>query len=212
MLPHEASPRFPTHLGDIGTPNEQKETDTMARNIRSADLENRTNRLRLELRKKPYTARIGYGIRLAYRRNQSGGTWSVICSAGKGGTGKQWLQCFARADDHEEANGGTVLTYWQAQAMARRIAGGGSTADAGERPVTMSEAIDAFERDLEARSARTENATWLRFHLKGSPLLDKPVNLLTVKEVRAFRDGLVAKVKRSTVNRYMKALAACLTL
>jgi hypothetical protein len=45
----------------------------MARKIRSPDLETRTARLKLAVRKKPYTVRIAPGIRLAYRRNQGSG-------------------------------------------------------------------------------------------------------------------------------------------
>jgi hypothetical protein len=74
----------------------------MARRIRSADLETRTARLKLDVRKKPYTARIAPGIRLAYRRNQVCGVWSVLKADGAGGA---WLQRFALADDHEESNG-----------------------------------------------------------------------------------------------------------
>jgi hypothetical protein len=72
----------------------------MARRIRSAELETRTGRLKLAVRKKPYTARIALGIRLAYRRNQGGGVWSVLRADGTGGS---WLQRFALADDHEES-------------------------------------------------------------------------------------------------------------
>ena len=45
-------------------------------------------RLRLEARKKPYTVSVARGIRLAYRRNQSAGVWSVLKSDGAGGS---WL-------------------------------------------------------------------------------------------------------------------------
>ena len=93
----------------------------MARRIRSADLETRTARLKLDVRKKPYTARIAPGIRLAYRRNQGGGVWSVLKADGAGGA---WLQRFALADDHEESNGSTVLTFWEAAEIARKLARG----------------------------------------------------------------------------------------
>src|SRR6187397_141937 len=55
----------------------------MARNVRSAQLETRTARLKLELRKKPYMVRVAPGVRLGYRRNASAGTWSVIAAGGK---------------------------------------------------------------------------------------------------------------------------------
>src|SRR5262249_60981433 len=109
----------------------------MARKVRSASLENRTARLKLAIRKKPYTARIALGIRLAYRRNQGGGVWSVLKSDGAGGA---WLQRFALADDHEDSNGTTILDYWGACEVARKLARGDGDA-AGEveagRPATV---------------------------------------------------------------------------
>ena len=70
----------------------------------------------------------------------------------------------------------------------------------------------AYERDLKARDAGLENAKWLRYHLTPA-LMSKPVAMLTQREVRALRDSLIDKVpKRSTVNRFMRAFKACLTL
>jgi hypothetical protein len=90
----------------------------MARNVRSAQLETRTARLKLELRKKPYTVRVAPGVRLGYRRNASAGTWSVIAADGKSGN---WVKKFGYADDHEETNGEQVLTFWEAQERARKL-------------------------------------------------------------------------------------------
>ena len=124
----------------------------MARRIRSADLETRTARLKLAVRKKPYTARIARGIRLAYRRNQGGGVWSVLKADGAGGS---WLQRFALADDHEDANGSTILDFWQACEVARNLARGDDIIGEveGGRPATVGEAVAAYERDLKARDA-----------------------------------------------------------
>jgi integrase len=183
----------------------------MARRIRSADLETRTARLKLAVRKKPYTARIALGIRLAYRRNQGGGVWSVLKADGAGGS---WLQRFALADDHEDSNGSVVLDFWQACDVARNLARGDDMVGEveGGRPATVGEAVAAYERDLKARDANLENAKILRFHLPPA-LMSKPVAMLTSREVRALRDSLLDKgLKRSTVNRFMKPLAASLTL
>ena len=62
----------------------ESESD-MARSIRAAQLETRTARLKLELRKKPHTVRVAPGVRLGYRRNNAAGTWSVIAADGKSG-------------------------------------------------------------------------------------------------------------------------------
>jgi hypothetical protein len=65
-------------------------------------------------------------VRLGYRRNAAVGTWSVIAADGKSGN---WVKKFGVADDHEEANGEQVLTFWQAQERARKLARSGKNAD-----------------------------------------------------------------------------------
>jgi site-specific recombinase XerD len=182
----------------------------MARKIRSPDLETRTARLKLAVRKKPYSVSIARGIRLAYRRNQGAGVWSLQKSDG---ASSSWLQKFADADDHEDANGSTILDYWQACDVARKLGRGDAVGEVeGGRPATVAEAVAAYERDLKAREGATKNASVLRFHLP-SALMSKPVAMLTAREVRALRDGLLDKeLKRSTVNRFMTALKASLTL
>jgi site-specific recombinase XerD len=187
------------------------DADQMARKIRSPDLETRTARLKLAVRKKPYTVSIARGIRLAYRRNRGGGVWSVLKADGAGGS---WLQRFALADDHEDANGSTILTFWRASEVARKLARGDDLIGEveGGRPPTLAEAVLGYERDLRAREAGKANARILRFHVPPT-LMSKPVALLTAREVRALRDSLLDKgLKPSSVNRFMTALKACLTL
>jgi hypothetical protein len=131
----------------------------VARNVRSAQLETRTARLKLKRRKKPYMVRIGPGVRLGYRRNAATGTWSVIAADGKSGN---WIKKFGVADDHEETNGEQVLTFWQAQERARKLARGGKNADQDDdigRPITVREALDAYQADLIARGGDVHNVT-----------------------------------------------------
>ena len=91
----------------------------MPRKIRSADLETRSARLRLAVRKKPYAVQVGPGVHLLYRRNKKVGTWVVKATLGKG---RYWTDAFAHADDIEAANGGTILDFWQAIDHARSLA------------------------------------------------------------------------------------------
>jgi integrase len=179
----------------------------MARRPRSAQLETRAARLRLPVQRKPHAfTTIASGIALAYRRNQGAGTWVVRCADGKGGA---WTKGFAIADDHEDADGEHVLDFWQAQDKARALARG-NEADSG-RPGTVAEAIDDYERDLVVRGGNPVNAQRLR-RLLPPAILSKPVALLTTKELRRFRDGLAAHIKRASVNRALKPLKAALTL
>lgn len=168
----------------------------MARRIRSTFLENRTARLKLAARKKPYSALIAPGIFLAYRRNAGPGTWSVKCNG--------WLKRFALADDHEDANGESVMTYWQALDRAKTLAraGEGNTG----QPISVAEAVDAYEADLETRGGRKYNATQLRLHLTNA-LKSKVVALLTERELRDWRAGLVkAGLKPSSADRIGRSL------
>jgi integrase len=174
----------------------------MARRPRAARLETRTARLKLKVRKKPhdFTA-IAPGIALGYRRCISAGRWIVKVADGHGG---HWTKVVAIADDHEDADGEHVLTFWQAQDKARVLARG--TVESG-RPITVAEALDAYAADLEARGGLAGNVSRVRHHLLPT-LASKPVALLTSRELQHWRDTL--DMKPATVNRTARQLKAAL--
>src|SRR5581483_10725348 len=88
----------------------------MARAARNTKLENRTNRLQLKKGKR-YFVKISKGLWVVYRRTGEGyGTWAVKM-AQPGGT--YALQALKPADDHQDADGVTVLDFYQAQDAAR---------------------------------------------------------------------------------------------
>src|SRR5262249_5679540 len=102
---------------------------------RGHKLDSKTARLKLPVRKKPYAIRIAPGIRLAYRRNEGTGTWSVL------GGGGRWLKRIGVADDLESADGANVLDYWQASEKARDLART-KDSDSSGKPITLREALD----------------------------------------------------------------------
>jgi integrase len=179
----------------------------LPRRPRAARLESRGARLRLEIRKKPHDfTSISPGIALGYRRCASAGRWVVKVADGHG---SHWTKVVGLADDHEEADGEHVLSWWQAQERARKVARG---ADTGGRPATLAEAIAEYETDLIARGGSPANA---RRALAIVPprLLTKPVALLTARELKHVRDGLITKgAKPASVNRDLKGLKAALAL
>jgi integrase len=179
----------------------------MARRPRASRLENRTTRLKLPVRWKPYDfTTIAPGIALGYRRNQAAGVWVVRVADGKGGN---WTKRVGLADDHEDANGEHVLSWWQATDKARKLARGSD--DAG-RPITVKEAVDAYARDLIARGASVANASRIHKHLTPA-LAGKPVGLLTAREFAHWRDTLVGgDMKPATLVRLCKAAKAALNL
>jgi integrase len=181
----------------------------MARSIRSPKLETRTARLKLAPRWKPYTARVGPGVRLGYRRKATAGSWSVIAADGKGGN---WLKAFADADDFEGANGDNILDFWQAQDCARTLARGEGTDKASEhKPVTVAAALDNYAADLRVRGGDVANVVRVRVHLPNA-LRDKAVALLTARELKHWRDGLNKSVSVGSINRICNGLRAALNL
>ena len=176
---------------------------------RAAKLETATARRRLEVRKKPVWTTISPGIGLGYRRNAGPGTWSVRST---NSDGADWIKRIGLADDLEPADGRHVLTYWQAIDVARAMARRQPGADDANRPVTVSEALDRYQRDLESRGADAQNANRVRRHLPPT-LATKPVALLTMNDLRHWRDGLVSKgVAPATINRTRAGLRAALEL
>jgi integrase len=177
---------------------------------RAAKLETVSARRRLPIAKRPVYVKIAPGIRLGYRRNAGAGTWSVRAV----GPGFDWVKRIALADDFEPSDGRAVLTFWQAIDAARKLARRqpGDAADDDARPLTVDEALDRYEADLNARGGDAYNAKRARFHLPGS-IRTKPVALLGAAELCKWRDGLIAKgLARASVNRVRNGLRAALTL
>ena len=176
---------------------------------RNAKLESATARRKLAVRKKPYWTPISPGIHLGYRRNAGAGTWSVRVADG----GAEWIKRIAVTDDLEPASPPAVLNYWQAidqaRALARRQPG---EAIDESRPLTVSEALTLYEKDLLGRGGSPYNSRHARLHLP-SVILNKPVALLGATELRKWRDSLLAKgLAAGTVNRTKTGLRAALEL
>jgi hypothetical protein len=177
----------------------------MARSTRSSALESRSARLKLPKQGKPYWVRIDRGLSLGYRRITTAGPWIVRKATGNGGN---WIKNFAHADDFEESNGDAVLTFFEAQAIARTIARDG---EASGGLITVSVAIDRYRDDLKARGGREYNASLARIHLPQA-LLSKPVSLLTTRDLRTFRDNLLKGRTKASANRVIAPLSAALQL
>ena len=67
----------------------------MARKVRHSSLETRTARLKLAVRRKPYSGpSLARGVALLYRRNKTNGSWVLKASDGHG---KYWTKAIAEA-------------------------------------------------------------------------------------------------------------------
>ena len=179
----------------------------MAQNTRNMKLETRGNRLKLPVCSKPVYVKIDRGIALGYRRNTAAGTWVVRVTR----DGRDWTAKIGTADDFEDAACGQTLSWWTAQARAREIAVGQHETDTS-KPATVVSAIATYETDLATRGANVANASMIRTHLPPA-LAAKQVTLLTARELRTWRDGLLNRELRpASVTRVCKVFKAALNL
>src|SRR6202171_4854111 len=201
---------MPYRIIGIPTHHWDKTGDTnMARKVRHSSLETRTARLKLAVRRKPYSGpSLARGASLLYRRNKTNGTWVLKASDGHG---KYWTKAIAEADDHDESHGKTMLNFFEVQDQAKKRARGGDDGSTGTAPITVDSALKDYRRDLEARAANPYNADWPRLHLS-RVLLSKPVALLTATELKKWRDGLLGAMAPATINRLCGCLCAALEL
>ena len=133
----------------------------MARKQRNSSLESRTARLKLAVRRRPYPgAKLARGKQMQYRRNKGNGTWLLKVSDGHG---KPWTKAFAQADDFDDSDNKTILTFFEAQDVAKGLTRG-EHGSADGAPITVCGALTAYRCDLEARRANPYNAEWPRVH------------------------------------------------
>ena len=179
----------------------------MARKVSFSALESRSARLRLKVRRRPYSGpSLARGVALLYRRNKTDGTWVLKASDGHGA---YWTKAIALADDFDDSDGKAVLTFYQAQDAAKRLARGDDDGSGNTAPITVDGALTDYKADLTSRSANPYNAEWPRVHLT-SPLLSKPVALLAATELKKWRDGLLNTMAPSTINRLCGCICAAL--
>ena len=123
-------------------------------------------------------------------------------SDGKGGSTQRVIGI---ADDYQEADGSTVLTWGQAQANVFAI-----VAMNPRSRLTIREVIDGYAVDLAIRGGDPGNVARLR-HCVSLPLMDRMVDDLRGGELREWRDGLLKDgLRPATVNRTCNALRAAL--
>jgi integrase len=186
----------------------------MARHFRNSMLENRTQRLKLAVARKPLFVRIGDGISLGYRRNKAGGTWVMRVADGKGGAK---TAAIGLADDHADSDGEKILNFWQAQDRAKSSISGAITPGSGS--LTVATAAENYLRTLEAKNARTAADTRGRLKKHFFPKFEtKTVRSLTKTTIENWQSSLVAKsddpetVRRSkdSANRVLTMVKALL--
>jgi integrase len=174
----------------------------MAPRLSSSTLATPTARLRLKVRRLPYYIPLGRGLSLGYRRNLGDGTWLVRQADGAGG---EWTKRFASADDFASDDG--QIDFSTAVDRAKQLVRGQDAS----KPVTFEQALADHARDLKLRGAATADKVRRLLKILPASLRQRPVGLLTMRELRRWRDELRASgLAAATVGRLSRTLAAAL--
>jgi integrase len=154
---------------------------------------------------------MGHGISLGYRRNQGPGTWSIRVANGRGRGQGHWSQVIGTADDHDGANGGVILSFWQAQDKARALGlAARQGGDSGGKLSTVAEVLNAYEADLKLRGGDIGNVSRIRLHLPAA-LASKTVATLAARDFKSWRTALTkAELTPAAINRSNAVLKAAL--
>ena len=161
----------------------------IAKRVRDADLENGTARGKLKRSGKPYYKVIGPGLHVGYRKGKRAGMWVVRRYAG---ASTYTVETIAEADDHADADGLRVLTFWQAQDEARKRA---TTPKRVSGPYKVKDAIEDYLKELEGRASYAD--TKHRLNAYALPALgDKHVDKLTAETLKNWHRDLAKAPRR----------------
>jgi integrase len=163
----------------------------MARTVRDAKLESRTARAALKPASKPYYRGIDAGLHLGYRKGKTGGVWVLRRYVGDQ---DYQVEKIGVADDTLDADGSTVLTFSQAQAIARDrfMKKGREAAGVPEKagPFTVKDCIDEYVAWMKADGKTAADTRWRADALILPRLGKVECGKLSTKQITAWRDEL----------------------
>jgi integrase len=169
----------------------------VARTVRDAKLETRTARASLKASGKPYFRAIDEGLHLGYRKGQTAGKWVMRSYAGDQ---KYVTEPVGTADDTIDADGTVVLSFAQAQTIARqrfveakRVAAG-QPAISG--PYTVKDAINEYLTWMEQNRKSARDARWRAEALILPALGGISCARLSAKVLRDWHKGLTKVAPR----------------
>lgn len=133
----------------------------MARTVRDSILDTRAARSRLKPRGKPYYRVIDHGLHLGYRRGASGGRWVLRAYLGEQ---NYRVETLGTADDLADADGVAVLSFSQAQALARQrrveITRGAQGLPEVAGPFTVRLAVEEYLAWMDVHRRSASGARW----------------------------------------------------
>ncbi|CDX58591.1 Integrase family protein [Mesorhizobium plurifarium] len=154
----------------------------MVEKVRDRKMDTPNARKALPARGKPYYRTIAKGLHLGYRKGQNGGRWVARHYVGEQ---EYVVETIADADDKLEANGTTVLTFHQAQDLARQLHAQRHAPAPKAGPYTVNDALDAYVHWMEGKRKSARDTKWRR-KLIEAELGDKEVAKLTADEIRKW--------------------------
>ncbi|PBB77912.1 integrase [Mesorhizobium sp. WSM3879] len=166
----------------------------MAKRVRDATLDSKDARKKLKPRGKPYYRSIGPGLHVGYRKGKDAGRWVVRMYVGNQ---DYRVETIADADDQLDANGSTVLTFWQAQDKAREVhkamsGDGGKVAGV----YTVKDAIDDYLLWMEGNRKSSRDARWRAEALIIPELGEIDLAKLDAKRIRKWHSGVATTAPR----------------
>jgi integrase len=115
----------------------------MGRRVKDTRLDNRTSRLKLQLRREPYWRLVSEGCHLGYYRGIRVGKW--VARFREPGSGLGYMKTtLGEADDVRDANGETVLNFEQADKAGRKWFEEVSGTGVRRSDQTVADALDAY--------------------------------------------------------------------
>ncbi|KIZ38573.1 MULTISPECIES: site-specific integrase [Rhodopseudomonas] len=167
----------------------------MARTVQDAKLESRTARDRLKSSGKPYFRTLEPGLHLGYRKPVSGpGKWVARHYIGEGG---YEIETLAIADDFSDPDGVAILSFGQAQTLARsRMVLRAHAAVGKTKPLTVADAVESYIQYLMTNKKSGQEGRYAAdaFIL---PALGKiEVDKLTTDQIRKWHVGVAAAPAR----------------
>lgn len=174
----------------------------MARTVRDAKLESRTARSALKAAGKPYYRSIDEGLHLGYRKGVRGGKWVMRRYVGNE---KYVVEAIGTADDTLDPDGAEILSFAQAQNIARtrfieeRRRAAGLPVQAG--PYTVKDCIDEYITWLEDNRKSGRDTRWRAEALIFPTLGAIPCAKLSNTQIRKWRDDTAKAPVRLRVKK-----------
>lgn len=157
----------------------------MARTVRDTSLESRTARSRLKARGKPYYRTLEPGLHLGYRKPLSdAGKWVARHYIGNQ---SYEVETLAVADDYSDADGVAILSFQQAQGLARSRMVSRAHAAAGKTgPLAVKDAIESYIEFLDSNRKSGGEARYAADAFILPELGEVEIDKLTTDQIRTW--------------------------